>query len=165
MSQLDAIFKAYDIRGIVPDELNADIARKVAPPSPPLRAPPASSSATTCARPGRSWWRRSPKAPSRPGWTSSCWAHLHRRVVLCQRGARRPRCHRSKGPGRDGRPHRRILRRRTPGRQAVASRRPHRRLRGLVVQCAPLQYRASGTAERRSRRHLAARPTRPKCSR
>jgi phosphomannomutase len=29
MSQLDAIFKAYDIRGVVPDELDADIAGKI----------------------------------------------------------------------------------------------------------------------------------------
>src|SRR5579859_5722948 len=29
MSALDAIFKAYDIRGIVPDELNAELARRI----------------------------------------------------------------------------------------------------------------------------------------
>jgi phosphomannomutase len=29
MGSLDDIFKAYDIRGVVPDQLNADLAKKI----------------------------------------------------------------------------------------------------------------------------------------
>ena len=55
MQPLDAIFKAYDIRGTVPDQLDADVVpRASAPPSPgsspTATAPTGSSSPATCAR-------------------------------------------------------------------------------------------------------------------
>ena len=62
MSSLDDIFKAYDIRGVVPDQLDADLARKIGAAFAAFAKSPTSSSATTCARRGLSWWRRSPTA-------------------------------------------------------------------------------------------------------
>ena len=61
MSVLDEIVKAYDIRGTVPDQLNAEVAHAARRRLRPLLPmPPRCSSAATCARPGRSWSTRSP---------------------------------------------------------------------------------------------------------
>ena len=53
MTDFDAIFKAYDVRGTVPDQFTADGPRRSAVPSPaslPARARPRWSWVTTCAR-------------------------------------------------------------------------------------------------------------------
>ncbi len=61
MSILDQIVKAYDIRGTVPDQLDADIARAIGVAFATLRPERrGSSSAGTCGRPAWSWWRPSP---------------------------------------------------------------------------------------------------------
>ena len=60
---LDAIVKAYDVRGTVPDQLNAEVAHALGRRLRPLRRRAADrSSAATCARPGPSWSTRSSAA-------------------------------------------------------------------------------------------------------
>ena len=72
MSVLDEIVKAYDIRGTVPDQLNAEVARAfgVAFASHTAASPGASSPAT-CARPDPSWSPPSPTGCSPRASTSS----------------------------------------------------------------------------------------------
>ncbi len=65
-----SVFKAYDIRGTVPDQINPDLARSPwVPPSPLRRVAEAARRHGTCGPRGWIWWRRSPKAPPPPAST------------------------------------------------------------------------------------------------
>ena len=62
MASLDDIFKAYDIRALVPEQLDAPLARKVGSAFAAFAGAPGSWSARTCGLPDPSWWRPSPRA-------------------------------------------------------------------------------------------------------
>ena len=68
-ANLDAVFKAYDVRGTVPDQIDEDLARAVGAAFVAVTGADASgrSSGTTCGRPRRAWPAPSPRAPPRPG--------------------------------------------------------------------------------------------------
>ena len=68
---LDAIVKAYDVRGTVPDQLNADVAHALGVGFARFARHRVCSSAATCDRPGPSWSTRSSAASSSRASTSS----------------------------------------------------------------------------------------------
>ena len=70
-ANLDAVFKAYDVRGLVPDQLDEDLARATgARVRARSSAPTPSWSGTTCAPARPAWPAPSRTAPPRPAPTS-----------------------------------------------------------------------------------------------
>ncbi len=62
MASLDDIFKAYDIRAIVPDQLDAALARKVGSAFAVFAGAPRVLVGQDMRPSGPSWWRPSPRA-------------------------------------------------------------------------------------------------------
>ena len=96
MADIDAVFKAYDIRGTVPDQLDADLCRRIGAAFARSQAAPVGSSwAATCAESGRGAGRRLRRRRPVPGRRRRRpRAGLDRPRLLRRRAAstRRARC-------------------------------------------------------------------------
>ena len=68
-ANLDAIFKAYDVRGLVPEQLDDTLARATGRAYVRVVGATTVVSATTCAPARPAWPARSRTAPPRPGRT------------------------------------------------------------------------------------------------
>ena len=80
LDSLDAIFKAYDVRGVVPDQIDAALCERIGAAFARFAADGSGTDRVLVARDmrasGSTWRPRSPRACSGRGSTWSTWAWL-----------------------------------------------------------------------------------------